>query len=307
MDNDNNKPPDDEKQQPEQSSSVENVLQLLDGQVGETETDLPIELAPSLNSLQNALEHLNFSEAKALVEEMIESLLPDPGPLNEGSSSTLTSVAKPPIGYDDERLHRILHLLERYTRNLEVIEELMVKARDKADTSLQQTQNNELATQTMPLLHTRRCDTMRPQSDRRIQQQPVPQPQSQHSEIVPPCERRQHIITISGTNSSPFAARPLPRTFMGRICRTLGEFAGAFCLCLQVNRDCIFCLGFFIAFVISASFLTAFFYRTINLTTSPIRVPIDATPMSSSARDTVSLRSNGGYYYIYNSNRQHFV
>ncbi|KAH8378447.1 hypothetical protein KR093_011452, partial [Drosophila rubida] len=320
MDNDNKTPPDDEQQQqqPEQSSHIENVLQLLGAQVGETETDLPIEVSSSI-SLQSSLEHMDLEAVQTLVHDMIESILPRPEPVKEGSSSTLTSAKTTSIGYDDERLRRILRLLDRYTRNLEALEELVLRASKEAsvqvdsrpDTSEQLAQHNELATQTMPLRNTARSESVRPLTGRRIMPQPVqqqPQLSHQQTDTIPPCERRQHIITISGNNSSPFASPPPPRTLMGRIGRTLGEFAGALCLCMQVNRDCIFCLGFFLAFVISASFLTAFFYRTINLTVSPARVPIDATPiMSSPSRDTARMRLNGGYYYIYNSNRQHFV
>ncbi|KAH8273891.1 hypothetical protein KR044_002953 [Drosophila immigrans] len=249
MDSDNKKLPDDQQmQQPESSSNAENVLQLLDGQVGETETDLPIEL-PTSTSLQGVLQHRNLHEAKALVKDMIESLLPntEPEPFHKSSSSTLTSVAKAPIGYDDERLHRILRLLDRYTRNLEAIEELVLKTSRKAtaqetpvpkktDTSVQLRHHFELATQTIPHRTATRFGTIRPQNGRQISQQPEQQQTQQshqQTEVMPPCERRQHIITISANNSTPFATPPPPRTFMGRIGRTLGEFAGALCLCLQ--------------------------------------------------------------------------
>lgn len=56
-----------------------------------------------------------------------------------------------------------------------------------------------------------------------------------------------------------------------RLWNVVTSFFGAFCLCLQVNRDCIFCLGFFAAFVVSASFLTAFFYRTLSVSSTTIR------------------------------------
>lgn len=319
MDNGNNKPPDDE-----QRSNTQNILHLPDGQVGETGTDEPIPRhvcfeIPSSTSWQSTLECQNLDEIKALVREMIESILPSSEPDRDASIATLTSPTTTSVSYDDERLHRILRLLDRYTCNLEAIEEQVLNAtrkvhtrRDKDRLGLQVecnmdhqlTQHCELATQTLPL-NTLRSNP--PQQEEQRQQQ---QEEDQHvMELIPPCERRHHIITISANSSLPFVSPPPPRTFMGRIGDTFGNLAGALCLCLRVNKDCIFCLGFFLAFVISASFLTAFFYRTINLTATPIRVPIDsvrATPMPSGS-ETATLRFNGGYYYIYNTHRQHFV
>ncbi|XP_017068035.2 uncharacterized protein LOC108105805 [Drosophila eugracilis] len=120
----------------------------------------------------------------------------------------------------------------------------------------------------------------------------------------PPCERQHHTITISGNNLPPNPPQ-LRRTICARIGRYFCDFVAAFCLCLQVNKDCVFCLGFFVAFVISASFLTAFFYRTISFTSSPVRV---AVPLSGTTHyELATLKFNGGYYYIYNNNQHKFV
>ncbi|XP_034474914.1 uncharacterized protein LOC117782079 [Drosophila innubila] len=308
MDNDNKKPPDDEKA--EHQPNTQNVLQLADGHVGETETDELILRHVSFEMPSSTLECLNLDEAEVLVQDMIESILPNLEPDKVASTSTLTSLTR----YDDERMHRILRLLDRYTRKLEAIEEQMQSSSREAHSSqgeerlgqqMKLTQHCELATQTLPL----KSQSLGMISSRRINQEQQQQQQQQEMEIIPPCECRHHIITISANSSSPFATPSPRRTFMGRIGQTLGDFAGALCLCLHVNKDCIFCLGFFLAFVISASFLTAFFYRTISLSTTPIRVPIDSvrvTPVPS-ASETAALRLNGGYYYIYNTHRQHFV
>ncbi|XP_064553824.1 uncharacterized protein LOC135439126 [Drosophila montana] len=352
MDDDNKTPSDEQPQ----------MLQLPDGLVGETETDDPqlhvevamevaagaepkhvsFELPSTSTSWQGALQQRQqLDEAKALVKDMIEIMLKRSEPEKDADEATLmqeqtakaaaaetetaTATASPSLRYNDERLQRILRLLDRYTRNLEAIEEHVQSANSgqrstvqlDATTELQVTQHCELATQTLPV-NSLRLDvtsTFRPKSHiRSIQQQQQQNDQQQQQQlnhqvdILPPCERRYHTITISTNSSSAFAAPARPRTLMGRIGQTLGDFAGAFCLCLQVNKDCVFCLGFFIAFVISASFLTAFFYRTINLTQTQLRVPLEGlenTPATTS--DMVTLRFNGGYYYIYNSQRQHFV
>ncbi|KAH8404832.1 hypothetical protein KR222_004935 [Zaprionus bogoriensis] len=320
------------------------VVQLSDGQVGETETDDPLPRHVSFElpstSLQTAVEHSDFDEATALVTEMIESILPEAEPKKVASISTLLGevshepeagrpTTQPP--YEDARLHRILRLLDRYTRNLEAIEELMLGnsrelpqstdpgelsgQQEESETEIQVTQYCELATQTLPLntLCLNVTSTIRPKKNRRIaweeqQQGQQSAQQLQSTDSSPPCERRHHVITISANSSTPFAPPAERRSFLNTVGHTLGDFAAAFCLCFQVNKDCIFCLGFFIAFVISASFLTAFFYRTISLSTTPVRVPIDAAitavPQTS---DVATLRFNGGYYYVYNSHRQHFV
>ncbi|XP_030555393.1 uncharacterized protein LOC115758769 [Drosophila novamexicana] len=343
---------DDDKKTP--SDEQPKMLQLPDGLVGETETDNPqlhVEVAMEMvaeaepkhvsfelpgTSWQGTLQQRQqLDEAKALVKDMIEIMLPRSEPEKDADEATLmqeqTAATPSPstsdaLRYNDARLQRILRLLDRYTRNLEAIEEHVQSANSgqrstvqlDGNTELQVTQHCELATQTLPV-NSLRLDvtsTFRPKSHIRSSQQQPQQPQHQQQQqqlnqqvdIMPPCERRYHTITISTNSSSAFAAPARPRTLLGRIGQTLGDFAGAFCLCLQVNKDCVFCLGFFIAFVISASFLTAFFYRTINLTQTQLRVPLEGmenTPATTS--DMVTLRFNGGYYYIYNSQRQHFV
>lgn len=78
-----------------------------------------------------------------------------------------------------------------------------------------------------------------------------------------PCEQTIQTIHIEARNSptpSEMARPPLCR----RMWSIVTDFFTAICICLQVNRDCLFCLGFFVAFVVSASFLTAFFYRTLS-------------------------------------------
>ncbi|KAH8352192.1 hypothetical protein KR084_002600 [Drosophila pseudotakahashii] len=121
-----------------------------------------------------------------------------------------------------------------------------------------------------------------------------------------PCERSHHTITIRGNNLPPNPPQ-LRQTICARIGRSIGDFVAAFCLCLQVNKDCVFCLGFFVAFVISCSFLTAFFYRTLSFSSSPVRVAA-AHPVSGTTHyELATLKFNGGFYYIYNSNQKKFL
>ncbi|EDW13442.1 bromodomain-containing protein DDB_G0280777 [Drosophila mojavensis] len=257
-----------------------------------------------------------------------------------GAGAAVEAVASS-VQSTDARLQRILRLLDCYTRNLEEHVLSVRRGETCTCTELQLTQNCELGTQTLPLnsLRVDVTSTIRPkinargiqlQEQQQQQEQRQPQQQSQqqqqtHSDTtsttpaplpaaaatataaVAPCERRYHTITISANTTSAYASRPRPNTLLGRIGHTLGDFAGAFCLCLQVNKDCVFCLGFFIAFVISASFLTAFFYRTINLTQSLRPSPIDSGDSAATPGNMVTLRFNGGYYYIYNSQRQNFL
>ncbi|KAI8042604.1 hypothetical protein M5D96_003917 [Drosophila gunungcola] len=186
------------------------------------------------------------------------------------------------------RMHNVLELLHRFARNLDVIEARLTEDARPA-VVLQVPQYYELGTQTAEVLSApRRCrldlTTLRTDPNRA------------------PCERSHHTITISG-NTLPPNRPQLRQTFCARIGRSICDFAGAFCLCLQVNKDCVFCLGFFVAFVISASFLTAFFYRTLSFTASPA-VRVAANPVTGTAHyELVTLRFNGGYYYIYNSNQ----
>ncbi|XP_017857655.1 PREDICTED: putative uncharacterized protein DDB_G0291608 [Drosophila arizonae] len=262
-----------------------------------------------------------------------------------GAGAAVEAVASS-VQSTDARLQRILRLLDCYTRNLEEHVLSVRRGETCTCTELQLTQHCELGTQTLPLnsLRVDVTSTIRPkinardiqlqQQQQQQQQQRQPQQQSQqqqqtHSDTASttpapppppaaaaaaaatataaPCERRYHTITISANTTSAYASRPRPNTLLGRIGHTLGDFAGACCLCLQVNKDCVFCLGFFIAFVISASFLTAFFYRTINLTQSLRPSPIDSGDSAATPGNMVTLRFNGGYYYIYNSQRQNFL
>ncbi|XP_030244091.1 uncharacterized protein LOC115564201 [Drosophila navojoa] len=227
-----------------------------------------------------------LDEAKALVKDMIDYMLP--------ASETEKDA-------EDAGKH-ILRLLDCYTRNLEEHVLSVSRGETCTCTELQLTQNCELGTQTLPLNSLRQ--QQQSHSDTTA---PAPAATATATATAAPCERRYHTITISANTTSAYAARPRPNTLLGRIGHTLGDFAGAFCLCLQVNKDCVFCLGFFIAFVISASFLTAFFYRTINLTQSLRPSPIDSGDSAATAGNMVTLRFNGGYYYIYNSQRQHFL
>ncbi|EDV94084.1 GH25135 [Drosophila grimshawi] len=309
------------------------VLLLPDAELGETETDAPDALQPRQVSFDPTLERQRLSEAQTLVKDMIETMLPQSE--SEPQHDAEVTITEQPMStaqlcHNDERLQRILRLLDRYTRNLEAIEE-HVRSRETGartaaqqlddGTELQLTQHCELATQTLPL-NSLRLDvtsTIRPKSSdaascrqQQQQQHQQPQQQQQQQQQLPPCERRYHTITISTNSSAAFAARPQPVSVLGRMWRALYDFAAACCLCLQVNKDCLFCLGFFLAFVISASFLTAFFYRTINLTQPAIRVPVEAMETHAalgtpSTGNMVTVRFNGGYYYIYNHQRQHFV
>ncbi|KAH8340779.1 hypothetical protein KR059_006723 [Drosophila kikkawai] len=185
---------------------------------------------------------------------------------------------------ETERMRNILDLLHRFSYNLDAIEERLQVPQQYCELG---TQTGEVATSRRLRvdLTTRRSSPARHQPDSR-----------------PPCERSYHMITIAGNNLPPRQAVQR-QTFCGRICRSLGDFFAAFCLCLQVNKDCIFCLGFFVAFVVSVSFLTAFFYRTINFKPSVSRVT--AIPMTGSPQyELTPLRFSGGYYYIYNKNQR---
>uniref|UniRef100_A0A1A9W0C1 Uncharacterized protein n=1 Tax=Glossina brevipalpis TaxID=37001 RepID=A0A1A9W0C1_9MUSC len=97
-----------------------------------------------------------------------------------------------------------------------------------------------------------------------------------------------HIDAASSPPSSELQRAPLCNRIWSSIC----DFCAAICLCLQVNRDCIFCLGFFAAFVVSASFLTAFFYRTLSMSS-----PMQPTPNQQISQYSVPVKSfTGGQY-----------
>lgn len=94
-----------------------------------------------------------------------------------------------------------------------------------------------------------------------IRQQPLNSATAnQEHSVTPPF----NVITIEA-NSSPSGADLQRAPLCQRMWTVIGDFCAATFLCLQVNRDCIFCLGFFAAFVVSASFLTAFFYHTLSI------------------------------------------
>ncbi|KAI8121219.1 hypothetical protein FF38_03070 [Lucilia cuprina] len=76
-----------------------------------------------------------------------------------------------------------------------------------------------------------------------------------------------NIITIEA-NVTPSSTDLRRAPLCQRLWSVIGDFCTATFICLQVNRDCIFCLGFFAAFVVSASFLTAFFYHTLSVSPS---------------------------------------
>uniref|UniRef100_A0A1B0EU48 Uncharacterized protein n=1 Tax=Glossina morsitans morsitans TaxID=37546 RepID=A0A1B0EU48_GLOMM len=110
--------------------------------------------------------------------------------------------------------------------------------------------------------------------------------------VEQPCSQQFHTIHIEAAPSPPPSElRRAP--LCSRIWISICDFCAAICLCLQVNRDCIFCLGFFAAFVVSASFLTAFFYRTLSVTS-----PIPSTPTQlQNNQNSQALKSfiNGQY------------
>ncbi|XP_067625577.1 uncharacterized protein [Eurosta solidaginis] len=87
-----------------------------------------------------------------------------------------------------------------------------------------------------------------------------------------PCERNYHTIHIEANTSPPSSEMRRP-PLCSRLWNVITDFCAAVCLCLQVNKDCLFCLGFFIAFVVSASFLTAFFYRTLSINPQIFQTP----------------------------------
>ncbi|KAH8260229.1 hypothetical protein KR026_006642, partial [Drosophila bipectinata] len=204
----------------------------------------------------------------------------------------------------NRRLHNILEMLYRFGNNMDsmALQEANKKHRRRSSRSparptviLQMPQLSHLGTQTTELTPHHHLGRLRLDVT------------TVQGENLPPCERIQHTIIISGNNMPPNP--PLvQQTLWARIKRTIGDFAAAFCLCLQVNKDCVFCLGFFVAFVISASFLTAFFYRTLNFTTSPVRfVSVEPSMAGTMHYNLATLRFNGGYYYIYNNNQRKFL
>lgn len=331
----------DDEEDNKKISTQDGVVRLHDAQLDETETDEPLRRhvsfqLPNSRSSSPQPTVLDLQEPQSLISELIDSILPDgernvaesalsnkPISITIGESEPiLTAVTRP---FEDERLQRILQLLDRYTQNLE---EHMFTS-NRTGQQPEKVIYSEQETQTLPLdiprLH--HPHTTQPKSNRGIAWDELHQPrrhmeqlqlhfqqqqQQQQSPLEPPapCECRQHVINIRSNGSAAIGRTPdEPRTFLRTVGSTLGDFAATCCLCFQVNKDCIFCLGFFIAFVISASFLTAFFYRTINLATTAVRVPVDPShfAQATQANEVATLRLNGGYYYVYNTHRQHFV
>ncbi|XP_017047807.2 uncharacterized protein LOC108092657 [Drosophila ficusphila] len=261
---------------------VPQVLYLPDANLGTSETDDPLH--------SNQKVYLSGSSQTEMEKE--KDFDEDEKPCTSSQSAETRQKSSSPekiqsmLELSSSRMHNVLEFLCSFSRNLDAIAE-----REKTQPAIvvQVPQFCELATQTAEVLTPPRrlrldVSTLRPDPNR------------------PPCERAHHTITIRGNNMPPSPPQ-VRQTLCARIGRSIGDFIGAFCLCLQVNKDCVFCLGFFVAFVISASFLTAFFYRTLSFTSTPVRVA--ANPVSGTAHyELATLKFNGGYYYIYNSNQQ---
>ncbi|XP_017153310.1 uncharacterized protein LOC108162869 [Drosophila miranda] len=263
------------------------VVHLKDATVGSTETDV----SPDVKKEPEASCHL---------DEM-------PSTSQKGT----VEGQKPESGRPEGRLNHLIDMLDHFTIRLDVIEE-KVRREDEECLDLEPVTLTvdsgtaviiqipeicELGTQTV---------VTRPPRRQRVEVKAIPTaPPSNQPDTRAPCERTHHTIQIrSNNNRANAAAEQGPPSLGARIVRTLGDFGAAFCLCLQINKDCIFCLGFFVAFVVSASFLTAFFYRTLNLTSAAARAPGDAFGGATGSYDVATLRFNGGYYYIYNRQRQ---
>lgn len=262
------------------------VVYLPDANLGATETETPVnpDQVKSPSSLdQMVAKRVSFdideapSTSGQSAEHRQQLLTEDPQ----------TKISIPIMVETPKQLHNVL--LYCFSRNVDGIEG---RQECRPAVFLPIPQYSELGTQTAELVSQPRrfrldLTTLRTDRNRA------------------PCERSQHTITISGNNLPPNPPQ-LRQTICARIGRSIGDCFGAFCLCLQVNKDCVFCLGFFVAFVVSCSFLTAFFYRTLSFTASPVRVA--ASPVSGTSHyELATLRFNGGYYYIYNSNQQKFM
>ncbi|XP_050318442.1 uncharacterized protein LOC126751977 [Bactrocera neohumeralis] len=110
-----------------------------------------------------------------------------------------------------------------------------------------------------------------------------------------PCERTYHTIHIEA-NSSPSSSVLRRPPLCTRLWNVITDFCAAVCLCLQVNKDCLFCLGFFIAFVVSASFLTAFFYRTLSINPHLVQVPAGSQSFASHANALHIIQNDNTLY-----------
>ncbi|BFF93763.1 uncharacterized protein DMAD_11549 [Drosophila madeirensis] len=260
----------------ETTSSVEDVslvVQLKDATVGATETE------PNLDELPSA------SQQGAMESQKPQS----PG-----------------------RLNHLIDMLDNFTIRLDVIEENVRREDQELIEPDSVTVRVDPGTAVIIQIPEMACDlgtqtaVTRPPHRQRVALKAIPPPDNQ-PDTRPPCERTHHTIQIRA-NSNPANAVPQqgPLSLGARVVRALGDFGAAFCLCLQINKDCIFCLVFFVAFVVSASFLTAFFYRTLHLTSTAARAAGDPFAGATGSYDVATIRFNGGFYYIYNRQRQHF-
>lgn len=263
------------------------VVYLKDANLGATETEASAQLDP-----QEHLSNADRLENNRVISELDDEPSTSAQSAVKGQKSeddqghqTKTGISKMPGS--PKQLHNVLEVICRFSR--EIPDAMEGREQLQPAVIVQIPKYRELGTQTAEL----------PSQSQRLRLdltdlRPDPNP--------PPCERTLHTFTISG-NNLPGNPRQLRQTICARIGRSICDFVAAFCLCLQVNKDCVFCLGFFVAFVISASFLTAFFYRTLSFSSSPVRVV--ANPVSGTMRyELATLRFNGGYYYIYNSSQQ---
>ncbi|XP_068151075.1 uncharacterized protein [Drosophila tropicalis] len=310
-----------------------NVIHLPDANLEATDTDnlertesqhitFLIDESPN-TSRQNA------EEAKALVKDLLEIIIPQ-SPTSESSSALESTpiICEPTStsSFPERRIHHILELLNHFTRNLETLEQQALNHKQEVPV---QTGNHYPLLDTMSIIEVppQQCEfgtqtrststnpgrsslrlnvtTMKTVRTARSFRSTANRGNPQHPDIRPPCERTHHTITIS-TNAAAArrAANNRQRSLPGRLGQTLSDFAAAVCLCLHVNKDCVFCLGFFLAFVVSASFLTAFFYRTIAFNATAVRVPIDA--LTSVSPNVVPVRFNGAYYYLYNGEKSQY-
>ncbi|XP_030377647.1 uncharacterized protein LOC115626419 [Scaptodrosophila lebanonensis] len=323
------------------------VLQLGDDHVGATDTErVELEMEPKPASLPDGeqatcsksrqtlpitIDQHKLDEAKVLVKDMLETILP------RSETDEAAQTAQHPIICTEERIQNILHLLDHFTHNLEAIEGHLLASGNIPATKTIEGRADEKSKPQLDIPHEspqlRLSEIMempRPHCEGEVAAvahlstqtnestaslvlnvtrgasiSKAPRKSNALLDMRPPCERRHHTITISANNAPP---RPQPvqrRTLGARTVQSLSDFAAALCLCLQVNKDCIFCLGFFIAFVVSASFLTAFFYRTLSLTTQSMRLTREMLATSATVDGDAGLRT--GYYYFSHGRHARFT
>ncbi|XP_016961925.1 uncharacterized protein LOC108032555 [Drosophila biarmipes] len=268
--------------------AVENahVVYLPDANLGATQTESSVEYPPSSDQVEGSRRvTFDLDDGPSTSRQSAERRQQSGVPNSLLVSEDLQSKRDIPIREETpKQLHNVL--LYCFSRNVDGIEG---RQESRPAVFLPIPQYCELGTQTAKVAtppRRFRLDLTTLRTDRNR----------------PPCERAQHTFTISGNNLPPNPPQ-LRQTICARLGRSIGDCFGAFCLCLQVNKDCVFCLGFFVAFVISCSFLTAFFYRTLSFTASPVRVA--ASPVSGTPHyELATLRFNGGLYYILNSNQR---